>query len=131
MSNYKNKIYLRMVEFLLFISIFVTVFIATINLIGFSENNIYEDSNYRIESFRFMNSNAEYLPDLYIKNGLLERKFKLRYQENYEYDFIHSIHMEKVNDYLIKQKDSLIEVIFQFEDGYELVTEAWPNSCDL
>lgn len=119
-----------MVEFLLFFSVFITCFIATINLIGFSENKIYTDSKYRIESFRFMNSRSDYLPDLYIKEGLFEQKYKLKYPENFEYDFIHNIHSEKIKNYLIKPRDGYIEVIFQFEDGYEIVTQAFNNSWD-
>ena len=124
-TNYENKRNKVFVDFLLFVSVFITCFLSFINLQGFSDNVWYEDSKYRIENFQYFMTSAEHLPDLYIKEGIFEKRVVLDYGENYHYDYKHHVNINNISTYSISEIKNSVIVIFQFEDGFEIITEAY------
>ena len=131
LTEYKNKIVQRIIEFLLFIFIFVSSSIVIISLAGYSSNNFYSTSKYRLEAFHFIKGSRFNLPDLYVKDGILEKRYSLNFKDENQDFGNYYFNKESITNYKITQMDSQITVVFQFDDGYEVVTETFlDGSCD-
>lgn len=122
-TRFQHKIYQILVEIIIFFTIFSTCFISYVNLSGYNSNCLFSDSKYRIESFRFLMSKADYLPDIYIKNGVMERKYSLQYLNNYKFDYNHYLKKESITAYSVAQSENGLTVTFTFNDGTKLVTK--------
>lgn len=122
-TNFQHKAYQFFVEIIIVLTVFSTCFISYVNLNGYGSNYLFSDSNYRIESFRFLMSKADYLPDIYIKKGVMERKYSLQYPANYKFDYSHYIDKESITTYSIEQHEKELIVTFSFDDGTKLITQ--------